>query len=102
MTTARFVAIGALITAIVLGSIQQVYTIKTRTVFGNIIDPDLQLAAVSLVNKIMDMLVTKTLENFAGIILTIAMTTPYLLGRQLAWIGASLEDFELRDELIKP
>ncbi|KAM0723636.1 hypothetical protein Q7P37_000624 [Cladosporium fusiforme] len=91
----KLVTIGALITAIALGGTSTVFSIKTKTVIGNAVDPDLQLAFLGLINKILDLLVTKALQITASVVLTLWMT-------QQPHSGVQLADFELGEELTKP
>lgn len=68
-------------------------------VLGNSVDPDLQLAFLGLINKIMDLLLTKALQITAGVIVTLWMTRSR---RSSGARGARLADFELSEEFTKP
>lgn len=93
----KLVTIGVLVTAIAFGGASQVFTIKSQAVLGSTVDPDLQLAFLGLINKIMDLFVTlvKILQVTAGVVLTLWMT-------KAPHFGIRLADFELAEELTKP
>ncbi|KXS97507.1 hypothetical protein AC578_4615 [Pseudocercospora eumusae] len=94
---AQSFAIGIIVTAIVLGGVKKVAALKVRTIFGNEVDPDLQLALLGVFNKVLDLLVTKALTNFAGLLITMSM-----VAQGLHWSGVRLADFQLGEELTKP
>ncbi|CAJ2499913.1 Uu.00g027660.m01.CDS01 [Anthostomella pinea] len=99
----ELVAIGVLVCAIVLGAFRQNFALKTTYIFGATVDADLQLAFLGLINKILDLLVTKSLEVTAGVLVTLWMTTnTWNFTRKGAPLGARIADFELKDELTKP
>lgn len=91
----KLVTIGVLVTAIAFGGASQVFTIKSQAVLGSTVDPDLQLAFLGLINKIMDLFVVKILQVTASVVLTLWMT-------KAPHSGIRLADFELAEELTKP
>lgn len=80
-----------------MGSKNVTFGLNESTLGGITLGVDVQLAAIGLVNKIMDMFVQASLRHAASICLTIWMA----MGSS-KYKGASLLDFELRDELTKP
>lgn len=90
---------GAILTALGFGGSSRVFTLKTQMVLGNSVDPDLQLAFLGLINKFMDLLLTKALQITAGVIVTLWMTRSR---RSSGARGARIADFELSEELTKP
>lgn len=89
----KLIIVGAILTAIGFGGSARVFTIKTKAILGSTVDADLQLAFLGLINKIMDLFVTKALQVTAGVVLTLWMTRGS---------GIRLADFELGEELTKP
>lgn len=94
--TGKIVVFCAILTAIGLGGSSRSFSVKTRQVLGSTVDADLQLAFLGLINKIMDLLITKALQITAGVVLTLWMT------RQRSNPGVRLADFDLGEELTKP
>ena len=86
----------AILIAIGFGGSSRNFSVKTKQVLGRTVDADLQLAFLGLINKIMDLLLTKALQLTAGVIVTLWMTTPR------SNPGARLADFDLGEELTKP
>lgn len=101
--TAQFIlqlaAFTAVLTALVLGARSTVFPFKTRHFLGLAVDTDLQLALVGLINKIMDLLLTKALQGTAGVIVTLWMTRHHDFEGEA---GVRLADLELSEELTKP
>lgn len=95
ITLARCFTLAALITALVFGATGKVFGVAVKSIFGASVDADTQLAAIGFVNKILDVLVQKSLEESAFVCLTLWMTTQ---GAD----GVHLDDFQLKDELTKP
>ncbi|KAK3682508.1 hypothetical protein B0T22DRAFT_286114 [Podospora appendiculata] len=89
-------AIGVLVTALVLGGVhRQMARAGTQVVFGIGIDEDLQIAMLGLVNKLVDLLVLFSLEKMALLYATVWMVQPD--------VGATVQDVEqLKGELAKP
>lgn len=92
----KTVILGAILTGIGLGGSSRSFSVKTRQVLGSAVDADLQLAFLGLINKIMDLLITKALQITAGMVVTLWMT------RQRPNSGVRLADFDLGEELTKP
>ena len=86
----------AILIAIGFGGSSRNFSVKTKQVLGRTVDADLQLAFLGLINKIMDLLLTKALQLTAGVIVTLWMTRPR------SSPGARLADFDLGEELTKP
>lgn len=85
--------------AIVFGSLSTVFNFNDRTFLSFTVDDDLQLAIIGFLNKILDLFVQASLKHTASILLTIWMA---LLPSTSPFSGASLLDFELRNELLQP
>ena len=92
----KIVVLCAILIAIGFGGSSRNFSVKTKQVLGRTVDADLQLAFLGLINKIMDLLLTKALQLTAGVIVTICMTRPR------SSPGARLADFDLGEELTKP
>ncbi|KAI1624737.1 hypothetical protein EDD37DRAFT_357026 [Exophiala viscosa] len=88
-----------LFTAICFGSLHLIFDIHATEILGIAIDTDLQFSVLGLINKIMDFLVTVTLQEVAAVILTLWLTDHKL---HIFRPGARLADLELADELTKP
>ncbi|EPE09114.1 hypothetical protein F503_06890 [Ophiostoma piceae UAMH 11346] len=98
---ARIIAVGLITAAISFGANHLVFSFKAGKLFGREIDIDLQLALLGLLNKIMDLLVTISLEDLAGVALTMSLVgRPSLLGKSNGGVG--IKDLELSQELTKP
>lgn len=72
---------------------------KVRSFFGRDIDPDLQLALLGFINKVMDLLVTVSLENLGSLLITL-----WMIGRDPfpGKSGARITDLTLIQEFTKP
>jgi hypothetical protein len=92
----KAIVLCAILIAIGFGGSSRNFSVKTRQVLGSTVDADLQLAFLGLINKIMDLLITKALQITAGVIVTLWMT------RLRSDPGARLADFDLGEELTKP
>ena len=92
----KIVVLCAILIAIRFGGSSRNFSVKTKQVLGRTVDADLQLAFLGLINKIMDLLLTKALQLTAGVIVTLWMTRPR------SSPGARLADFDLGEELTKP
>jgi hypothetical protein len=92
----KLIVLCAILTAIGFGASSRSFGVKTKQVLGRTVDADLQLAFLGLINKIMDLLITKALQITAGVIVTLWMT------RQRSDPGVRLADFDLGEELTKP
>ena len=92
----KIVVLCAILIAIGFGGSSRNFSVKTKQVLGRTVDADLQLAFLGLINKIMDLLLTKALQLTAGVIVTLWMTRPR------SSPGARLADFDLGEELTKP
>ena len=99
---ARIIAAGVLIAAITFGATRLVFGLESRALFGRDVDVELQLALLGLVNKIMDLLVTISLEDLAAVTLTVAIAGRASLLTAKNRRGVHLSDFELAQELTKP
>ena len=95
----QLAALTAILTALVLGTSSTNFSLRTRHLLGHAVDSDLQLALIGLINKIMDLLLTKALQNTAGVIVTLWMTRRVDFEGEA---GVRLADLELSDELTKP
>ena len=74
LNLARLVSLVFLLIAIIFGALRWVFNIKDDiAVFGQDVDVELQLAFLGLFNKLMDLIITMSLENLAGVLLTINM-----------------------------
>jgi hypothetical protein len=98
--TATILSIFILCAAMGVGAEQAVFRFGSLSLLGNSIDSDLQLALLGLINKILDFLVTVSLENVMGVLLTWLMISRGK-GRSGGG-GVGLEDLELKEEIIKP
>lgn len=83
--------------AIVLGSKGITFGLGDYAMGSVTLSVDVQLAAIGLVNKIMDMFVQASLKHTASILLTMWMAVGSSQHR-----GVSLLDFELKSELTQP
>jgi hypothetical protein len=92
----KAIVLCAILIAIGFGGSSRNFSVKTRQVLGSTVDADLQLAFLGLINKIMDLLITKALQITAGMIVTLWMTRPK------SDPGVRLADFDLGEELTKP
>jgi hypothetical protein len=92
----KLVVLCAILTAIGFGGSSRNFSVTTKRVLGSTVDADLQLAFLGLINKIMDLLITKALQITAGVVVTLWMT------RQRSNPGVRLADFDLGEELTKP
>ena len=92
----KIMVLCAILIAIGFGGSSRNFSVKTKQVLGRTVDADLQLAFLGLINKIMDLLLTKALQLTAGVIVTLWMTRPR------SSPGARLADFDLGEELTKP
>jgi hypothetical protein len=92
----KIVGLCAILTAIGIGGSARNFSVNTRRFLGFTVDADLQLAFLGLINKIMDLLVTKALQSTAGVVVTLWMT------RERSSPGVRLADFDLGEELTKP
>jgi hypothetical protein len=72
----KAIVLCAILVAIGFGGSSRNFSVKTRQVLGSTVDADLQLAFLGLINKIMDLLITKALQITAGVIVTLWMTRP--------------------------
>ena len=70
---------------------QHVFSVSAKSIFGTSVDTDIQVALLSGVNKLLDILVQKSPENFTFLYLTQWMTMP----------SSRLDDHWLKDELTK-
>lgn len=78
------------------------FNLHDFSVSSTLIDTDIQLAAIGLINKIIDLLVTMALERGASLMLTFWMISPAAAARVPdGHEGATLLDFELSEELKK-
>lgn len=84
---------GAMVIAIVFGATGKVFNIPMGSILTFEVDPDTQLALLGFINKIMDLLVTTSLEQVAAMWITRSM---------ISSDGVALADFELGEELTKP
>jgi hypothetical protein len=92
----KLIVLCAILTAIGFGGSSRNFSVTTKRVLGSTVDADLQLAFLGLINKIMDLLITKALQITAGVVVTLWMT------RQKSEPGVRLADFDLGEELTKP
>lgn len=90
----KLITIAALVAAISIGAISRVFAVKTKDFLVVAINSDLQLSLFGLINKILDLVVTKALQVTAGILVTFWMTR--------STTGVQIGDFELGEELTKP
>ena len=103
---ARLAAISVIIIALAFGTRHTTFTLRPQDIFSYEIDVDLQLALIGVINKVFDLLITTSLEDSAGVLVTLWMTSRAFdsfpaLNKGHA-VGARLEDFGLKDELTKP
>ena len=85
--------------AMTLGGKRQLWTLKTASIWGSQVGPDIQLVFLGVINKILDYLVTDAIEHIAWSSLTIWMT------RQPSGIGSAgvqSMDFGMKEEMVKP
>jgi hypothetical protein len=92
----KLIVLCAILTAIGFGGSSRNFSVTTKRVLGSTVDADLQLAFLGLINKIMDLLITKALQITAGVVVTVWMTRPR------SEPGVRLADFDLGEELTKP
>jgi hypothetical protein len=95
----RVSSLALLTTAISLGATRVLLNVHAQRLFGRNVDIDVQLAILGLVNKVMDLLVTMSLENLAAVTLTLWMAGKKAM---LGSPGVRLMDLGLSQELTKP
>ncbi|MCJ1425164.1 hypothetical protein MMC29_003052 [Sticta canariensis] len=88
-----------LVRAPVFGSKLQIFPLKETSLWGILIEPDLQLVLIGVVNKILDYLTQNGLEHLALMILILWMAHEPV-SSHLA--GVHVSDYEIMEELMKP
>jgi len=94
------VTLVAIAVGLAFGAQQTYFTIETSHVFGKDVDPDLKLAFLGFFNKSLDVLVLSSAEYTVLMLVTVWMIS--LKSAKSRDGGATVHDFELKDELTKP